>query len=254
MTTAASRRAFAIRFRRKACDRYGLEPVPDDPTAEELAAFLAALVVAEKREQAKADKAARVCFGGKLTWDERNRLHQAHPGFGRLTADQLLAAGRTGRKGDVAVRYALRRMLPASPVTAAAPAARPRERRSTSRTRARAPDGDREPPPPVALVEGVTLDLGDLVGYQAEPILGDRALIGRVWDLAGDGGRLRRRAEPGTSLEHLAVRLCNQIDALDATVRPTAGALVAAGVNIDRALELVDRHVTLLHDRLGGKP
>jgi hypothetical protein len=95
-------------------------------------------------------------------------------------------------------------------------------------------------------------DLVDLLGPE-EPT-GNRAPLGRLWEAAGDVGRLGRYAEPGSSLQHLADRLACHVLTLDAMLRPTAADLVRAGFEVDQALEHVDRHVARLHSRMGGRP
>lgn len=85
------------------------------------------------------------------------------------------------------------------------------------------------------------------------------ALVVRVWELAGDVGRLRRRVEPGSSLEHLCDRLSSNVAAIDIMLRPTAAELVAWNAPGDEeaiaeALRLVDDHWRLLQTRLGMKP
>ena len=73
--------------------------------------------------------------------------------------------------------------------------------------------------------------------------------------LADAVGRLRRRhPDPADYDRILADRAAASLDVLDALFEPCAGELVAAGLDVDRALELVDRHRDRLHSKLGGKP
>ena len=59
---------------------------------------------------------------------------------------------------------------------------------------------------------------------------------------------LRRRNYSG------ADNLAASLDSLDAMFEPTAGELVRAGLDVDKALAIVDRHAAALHHRMGGKP
>ena len=61
--------------------------------------------------------------------------------------------------------------------------------------------------------------------------------------------RLRRLTEPGSSLAHLADRLERHLEALWLLAAPTAADLVAAGVDVEEALERVDRAAA----RMGGQ-
>ena len=84
------------------------------------------------------------------------------------------------------------------------------------------------------------------------------ALLGSVWDLAGDVGRLRRRCEPGSSLEHAADRLAGHVESLDLMLRPSAAELVAWNAPgddevVDEALRIVDERWRALQSRLGRK-
>jgi hypothetical protein len=83
-------------------------------------------------------------------------------------------------------------------------------------------------------------------------------LLARLWELAADIGRLRRRCEPGSSLEHVADRIANHIAVIDTMLRPTAAELVAWNTPgdeeaIDEALRQVDLHAQQLAGRLGGR-
>lgn len=77
-----------------------------------------------------------------------------------------------------------------------------------------------------------------------------RAVVGAIDELATDVGRLQRRCEPETSLAHLAHRLAVGVDLLDAMLQPSASELVAAGADVDEALELVDRRAREIRQRL----
>ncbi len=71
--------------------------------------------------------------------------------------------------------------------------------------------------------------------------------------IAGAVRLLRCRHEPDEYDRILADRIAASLDSLDAMFEPTAGELVAEGFEVDRALELVDRHVDELRARMGGK-
>ena len=72
--------------------------------------------------------------------------------------------------------------------------------------------------------------------------------------LADALGRLRNRLQDDELGLFLADRAAASLDALDALFEPTAGDLVAEGFEVERALDLVDRHVAELHSRMGGRP
>lgn len=72
--------------------------------------------------------------------------------------------------------------------------------------------------------------------------------------LADALGRLRRRHEADEYDRILADRAAASLDSIVALFEPTAADLVAAGWEVDEALEVVDRHVAELHRRMGGKP
>lgn len=91
-------------------------------------------------------------FGGRLTATRRRQLHQAFPGFRRLSAPDLLDAGARGYRGEGAIRFALRGHAPVTretiPVTVGH-ASRPRERGSRSARRASPSSDDGPLPPPL---------------------------------------------------------------------------------------------------------
>jgi hypothetical protein len=77
----------------------------------------------------------------------------------------------------------------------------------------------------------------------------------RIDALADDVGRLRRRIEPGSSLEHLADRLVGHVETLHLIVTPSAGELVmwtAPGDEeaIGEAIRIVDERWKRLQERL----
>lgn len=82
------------------------------------------------------------------------------------------------------------------------------------------------------------------------------AVADRVWELAADVGRLRRRLEAESSLGFLAGRIANHVDAINSMVRPTAAQIArswAPGDNtaVDEAIRLVEEHSDRLQKRLG---
>ena len=91
-----------------------------------------------------------------------------------------------------------------------------------------------------------------------------RARRGKVDALAVDVGRLRRRVEEGSSLAHLADRLADEIEQLDAMLEPSAAQLrrellaEAAGDDdaaTEAALAIADargRQLQALLGRTGG--
>ncbi len=72
--------------------------------------------------------------------------------------------------------------------------------------------------------------------------------------IAGAVRLLRRRHEADEYDRLLADRIAGSLDALDAMFEPTAGEMVAHGLDVDAALESVDRHRDALYSRMGGKP
>jgi hypothetical protein len=77
----------------------------------------------------------------------------------------------------------------------------------------------------------------------------------RIDALADDVGRLRRRVEPGSSLEHLAERLAGHVETLHLIVTPSAGELVAWHAPgdeeaIGEAIRIVDERWKRLQERL----
>jgi hypothetical protein len=88
------------------------------------------------------------------------------------------------------------------------------------------------------------------------------ALAAIVDDLAIDIGRLNRRAEPGSSLEHLAARLAGLVQTLDCISQPTAHDLYIDNfcisgdhdLSLREALAHVDAHARSLKVRLGLDP
>ncbi len=84
------------------------------------------------------------------------------------------------------------------------------------------------------------------------------AVTQRLDELAADIGRLRRRTEPGSSLEHLADRMAGHVEILYLNEQPTAGELAnttAPGdpAAVDAALVTADAWWNRLQARL-GKP
>jgi hypothetical protein len=84
------------------------------------------------------------------------------------------------------------------------------------------------------------------------------ALTTRVWDLAGDVGRLRRRVEPDSSLAYLCDRIAGHVESLHCILTPSAGELVAFTAPGDEdaiaeALRVVDDRWHRLQSRLGRK-
>lgn len=123
---------------------FTLEPTA---TLDEIRAFCASMQPTIDAKAAFSAKVEKRIFGGRLTRDERARLHRTYPGFPRLRSEQLLA---TRRRGDAAVIAALREASSGQsvPVVRHVGDSRPRSRRSTTRraARARAPDDDRPRP------------------------------------------------------------------------------------------------------------
>ena len=81
-------------------------------------------------------------------------------------------------------------------------------------------------------------------------------LRARIDELAAEVGRLRRRAEPESSLAHLADRLVGHVESLAAMVEPSAAELVAWTAPGDdeaviEALRIVDDRRARLRVRLG---
>lgn len=86
-------------------------------------------------------------------------------------------------------------------------------------------------------------------------------LADRVWELAGDVGRLQRRfASSDDELSaYLAARIAAHVSSIDLMLRPTAGELVAWNAPgddeaVEEALRLVDEHWRQLQTRLGARP
>jgi hypothetical protein len=84
-------------------------------------------------------------------------------------------------------------------------------------------------------------------------------LRARIDQLADDVGRLRRTAKPESSLWHLADRLADGLESLDAMVGMSAAELVrwyAPGdpEAVDAALEIVDARRKALRTRLWSEP
>ncbi len=67
-------------------------------------------------------------------------------------------------------------------------------------------------------------------------------------------GRLRRRhPDPDDYTRILLDRIAASLDGLDALLEPCAADLVAEGLGVDEALQIIDRHVDELCSRMGGK-
>lgn len=64
--------------------------------------------------------------------------------------------------------------------------------------------------------------------------------------------RLRRRHEPDSYDRLLADRAASELESLDLLVQPTAAELVAAGIDVDAALESVYAHGDAFRARIGG--
>jgi hypothetical protein len=77
------------------------------------------------------------------------------------------------------------------------------------------------------------------------------ATADRLHALAADVGRLRRRVDPASYAGFLAWRVAGHVDSLDAMLEPTAAERVAAGVDVEEALELVDTRTAELRRLLG---
>jgi len=89
-------------------------------------------------------------------------------------------------------------------------------------------------------------DLGPISRVAWEHHRGRIAVAVRDW---------RRRHPDEFDRDRILVdRIAALLDSLDAILQPSAGALVAAGLAIDDALEHVDRHVAQLHPRMAGRP
>ena len=73
--------------------------------------------------------------------------------------------------------------------------------------------------------------------------------VTRLSLIADDLGRLRRMGVEG----HVLERLCDTVDWMDASLRPTAADRVAAGAPVLVALAAVDRERTMLEHRMGRK-
>lgn len=89
---------------------------------------------------------------------------------------------------------------------------------------------------------------------------GTQHVQARIDQLADDVGRLRRRAEPDSSLWWLADRLAVNLDCLDAMLNVPASEVarwyVPAGAPgfdaaVDEAIRLVDERHDALHARMG---
>ena len=83
-----------------------------------------------------------------------------------------------------------------------------------------------------------------------------RALLGRVEQIAGDVGRLRRRFDANSNAwtgSYICTRLAEDVQTLDLLLHATAGELVTTGVDVERALAIVDARSAQL-DRLLGEP
>lgn len=82
-------------------------------------------------------------------------------------------------------------------------------------------------------------------------------LQARLDELATDIGRLRRRALPGSSDQHLVDRLTAHVQALHALLEPTAAQLAAETFpgdeeTIQLAIQEVDARARWLRERLGA--
>ena len=78
----------------------------------------------------------------------------------------------------------------------------------------------------------------------------------RLYALADDVGRFRRRVEPGSSLEYLADRFADHVSSLHLLVTPSAGEIAGwtfpcDAETVEAAIETVDRAWELLQRRLG---
>ena len=71
-------------------------------------------------------------------------------------------------------------------------------------------------------------------------------------EAAREVGRIRRGAEPGSSLEHLADRLAGHIESLWLILAASAVDYIAAGLGVEQALDRVDRAVEELCSRMGA--
>ena len=74
-----------------------------------------------------------------------------------------------------------------------------------------------------------------------------------ISETAREVGRLRRFAEPDSSLAYLADRIASRLEGLWLGEAATAGDYYRAGLDIEDALEIVDRHVDDLRARMGGR-
>lgn len=73
----------------------------------------------------------------------------------------------------------------------------------------------------------------------------------RIDEAAADVARLRRRLCEDEYGAHLVDRVAFDLLAIDAALGVSAAELVAAGYDVDEALEIVDRRDTSLQRRLG---
>jgi hypothetical protein len=113
----------------------------------------------------------------------------------------------------------------------------------------------------VSVPELVTLDdlaEVDAGGLSRDSVLRDLAVAPgfayHLGETAREVGRIRCRAEPDSSLAYLGERLASHVEGLWLLEAPTAANYVAAGLDVDDALEIVDRHVGELNARMGGRP
>ena len=79
------------------------------------------------------------------------------------------------------------------------------------------------------------------------------AILYQLEEIAADVGRLRRRAEPETSIAYALERIADRVESIDSIVCFSAGQLVAEGEAVERAVELVDVRARQLRTLLGEK-
>ena len=72
-------------------------------------------------------------------------------------------------------------------------------------------------------------------------------------EIAREVRRLRYYADPDSSLAYLADRLANHLEALLLMHAASAADYVRAGLDVDEALAIVDRHAAELQRRMGRR-
>lgn len=95
--------------------------VSSDSSIEELQAFIDRTMPMRQAVEAQA-----VAITGPLTADDRRRLFETIPNYGKITAPEIVEAGRRGFQGEAAI-------IAAAKSTTASPVARAREARPASR-------------------------------------------------------------------------------------------------------------------------